>query len=134
MFGFPGRFARSEEERLARHRELFGTDILPPRGTGVIRDLMKKVAIDVIEKTTLPLRLVSAPADATVREVIHKIKFSNPEPISREEAIEAIAESKWAQHWAEGMARLAGLTPASPEWEETIERLSRRVAESVVSV
>jgi len=132
MFGFPGRFARSEEERLARHRELFGTDILPPRGTGVIRDLVKKVAIDVVEKTTLPLRLVSAPADATVREVIHRIKFSNPEPISREEAIEIVSKSDWAQNWAKSMCRLAGLTPTHPDYESCVERLSRRVAERII--
>lgn len=129
MFGLPGRFARSEEERLKRHLERFGTSILPPRGTGILRE----VALNIADVVTTPIAVATSVTDETVRNVIHKLKFSNPEPITREEAVEAIAESKWAKHWAEGMARLVGLTPASPEWEETIERLSRKVAEKVVS-
>ena len=33
-FGVP----RSEEERLARHRALYDEDVLPPRGTGLVRE------------------------------------------------------------------------------------------------
>ena len=33
-FGVP----RSEEERLARHRALYSEDVLPPRGTGLVRE------------------------------------------------------------------------------------------------
>ena len=96
------------------------------------KEVMKNVAIEVIDKTTLPLRMASAVLDDTVREVIHKIKFSNPEPISREEAIEIISQSDWAQNWAKSMCSLAGITPTHPDYESCVERLSRRVAEKVV--
>ena len=33
-FGVP----RSEKERLARHRALYGEEVLPPRGTGLVRE------------------------------------------------------------------------------------------------
>lgn len=52
-----------------------------------------------------------------------------PPGITREEAIEALAASPWAVQWAEGMLRLAGVSPAVPDYERRKKELARRVAE-----
>lgn len=58
--------------------------------------------------------------------VASSMKSANPE-ISREQAIETIAESEWAQDWARSMCSLGGRKPTPG----CIERLSRHVAEEV---
>lgn len=52
-----------------------------------------------------------------------------PPGITREEAIESLAASPWATQWAEGMLRLAGVSPAVPDYERRKKELARRVAE-----
>jgi len=52
-----------------------------------------------------------------------------PPGVTIEEAIRVTAESPWAKGWAEGIARMAGYTPGTPEYEEQVKRLSHFVAE-----
>jgi len=92
----------------------------------------EEIAMNVADILTKPLQIASAILDRDVARTIHKLKFSNPEPITREEAIEAIAESKWARNWAASMLRLAGVSPMEPDYEERLEELARKVAEKVV--
>jgi len=56
-----------------------------------------------------------------------EIVSSNPE-LTREERIKAVAESEWGQGWAKGMAKFV----TGEEAPETVERLSRTLAEKVV--
>ena len=46
-----------------------------------------------------------------------------------EERIRITAESPWAVGWAQGIAKLAGYIPSTPEYHEEVKRLSRFVSE-----
>lgn len=58
---------------------------------------------------------------------VAEIAASNPE-LTREERVKAISESEWAKGWAKGMSRLV----TGEEKPETVERLSKALAEKVV--
>ena len=49
--------------------------------------------------------------------------------ITKEMAIKATAASPWAISWSEGMLKLAGVSPAEPDYEERKKQLARKVAE-----
>lgn len=62
--------------------------------------------------------------------------FANPimgqyitDTITKEMAIKATSESRWAQEWSEGMLRLAGVSPGEPDYEKRKKELARKVAE-----
>jgi len=55
-----------------------------------------------------------------------------PEGVSKEEAIEIIAATPWAERAARGMARLGGLTPGTPEYNMFIEHYRKAVAKGMV--
>jgi len=61
-----------------------------------------------------------------IGRVASSMKSANPE-ISREQAIETIAESEWAQEWAESMCSLGGRKAT----KECIRRMSRDLAKEV---
>lgn len=45
-----------------------------------------------------------------------------------EDVINIVAMSKWARGIAEGQARIAGLTPGTPAWEEFVKGYSKEIA------
>jgi len=111
---------------------------------------MKETIEDIVDIITRPLRLQSPRAsefladlatpiiladsminlEQEAKEKIGEIKIDHA--ISRKEAIEVIARSKWGRNWGMGICRLAGLEEGTPEFERCVERLSHRVAEKVV--
>ena len=58
-----------------------------------------------------------------------------PPGVTREEAIEVIAGSAWAQNLATGWLKafMPDLRPGTPEYEEAHKRIARRVAEGVLT-
>jgi len=58
---------------------------------------------------------------------VEEIASSNPE-LTREQRVESIAGSRWAQGWAEGLCRLV-TGEAKPE---CVSRMSKTLAERVV--
>lgn len=57
-----------------------------------------------------------------------------PPGVTPEEAVEVIARTPWARGWAEGIAKLAGYKPGTPEYEETVDRLSHFVAKRLLGL
>jgi len=55
-----------------------------------------------------------------------------PEGVTREEAIEIIAATPWAERAARGMARLGGLMPGTPEFESFVRHYRSAVARGMV--
>ena len=111
----------------------------------MIEDLIDEVIDKVIYTITRPLKffdessnlelLIDLASPIILAESKHAIKREGiriDHSISREEAIKIISKTKWAQHWAESMCRLAGIEEGTPEFESCVQRLSRRVAERVV--
>lgn len=49
-----------------------------------------------------------------------------------EEVIEITAKLPWARGWAEGIAKMAGYTPGTPEYNAQVDRLSRFAAKRLV--
>jgi hypothetical protein len=57
-----------------------------------------------------------------------------PPGVTTEQAVKVIASTPWARGWAEGIAKLAGYTPGTPEFEEQVRRLSEFVARRLLGV
>jgi len=57
-----------------------------------------------------------------------------PPGVSVEEAVATIAATPWARGWGEGIAKLAGYTPSTPEYHEQVKRLSEFVARRLLGV
>lgn len=87
---------------------------------------------EVAEVLATPAMVLTSTLSEEVRRIKKQLRLGNPNPITREEAIEVVAGTEWAKHWAEGMCRLTGITPEKPEWSSCVERLSRKAAERIL--
>jgi len=87
---------------------------------------------EVAEILATPAMVLTSTLSEEVRRVKKQLGLGNPSPITREEAVEIVAGTEWARHWGEGMCRLAGITPGTPEWESCVSRLARRAAERIM--
>jgi len=87
---------------------------------------------EVAEVLATPAMVITSTLSDEVRRVKKQLGLGNPNPITREEAIEIVAGTEWAQNWASGMCRLAGITPGTPEWESCVKRLARKAAERII--
>jgi len=85
----------------------------------------EKCGIKIGGKT---VRISEVEATLKVPEKVEEIAATNPE-MTREEKVKAISDSAWAKGYAEGVCRWV-TGEAKPE---CVERLSRQVAERVVS-
>lgn len=56
---------------------------------------------EVAEVLATPAMVLTSALSEEVRRVKKKLGLGNPNPISREEAIEIVAGTEWARHWAE---------------------------------
>lgn len=57
-----------------------------------------------------------------------------PAGVTREQAVEVVAGSEWAQHLAQGMCgKLVGMAPGTSEYESCVRRVSHKVAEGVLT-
>ena len=70
-------------------------------------------------------------AAVKVPEEVEKVASSNPE-LTREQRIEAVSETEWAQGWAGGMCGLVSPELTGEEREMCIARLAWKLAERVV--
>jgi len=57
-----------------------------------------------------------------------------PPGVTEEEAVATIAATPWAKGWGEGIAKLAGYTPSTPEYHAQVDRLSKFVARRMLGV
>jgi len=76
---------------------------------------------EVAEVLATPAMVLTSTLSDEVRRIKKQLRLGNPNPVTREEAIEIVAGTEWARHWGEGMCRLAGVT-----------RLARRAAERII--
>jgi hypothetical protein len=65
---------------------------------------------------------------------VFRAQVALPPGVSVEQAVKVIAATPWARGWAEGIAKLAGYTPGTPEFEEQVKRLSEFVARRLLGV
>jgi len=77
-----------------------------------------------------PVIAASAAINEEVRRVMSQSKSGNP--VSKEEAIDIVAGTEWAQGWADGMCRMAGLSPGTTEYEQCFDKLTTKVASEVI--
>ncbi|MBW2561195.1 MAG: hypothetical protein JRE40_10140 [Deltaproteobacteria bacterium] len=57
-----------------------------------------------------------------------------PPGVTREQAVEIVAGTDWAQGLARGMcSKLFGVAPGTAEYEACVRRVSRKVAEGVLT-
>jgi len=92
----------------------------------------------LIERKTPVIDLLSKRPTIILDEPLVK-KIDPPEVVlppgvSPEEAVETVARTPWATGWAEGIAKMAGYTPSTPEYHRQVERLSKFVARRLLGV
>ena len=91
--------------------------LIPPRPQEVAEKIVSKLRVpeeaklriplvpprpqEVAEVVTEPLVRLSAAMNKEIRRIRKQLKEGNPNPITREEAIEIVAGTEWAKHWAE---------------------------------
>ena len=85
---------------------------------------------EVVRNLSKPAIAASAALDSEVRKIMYEARHGNP--VSREEAIETVASTEWAQNWADGMCRMAGLTPGTEEYKQCFDKLTTKVAKEVI--
>ncbi|RLI83336.1 hypothetical protein DRP04_01745 [Archaeoglobales archaeon] len=104
--------------RLARE-ELFRRTLIPtPEEVG--------------EMLAKPAMIITGMLDRDVKKIIKQLKGGNPHPISFEEAVEAVAQTEWARHWAQSICKMAGHIPGTPEYNTCVEKLARKAAEGLL--
>jgi len=91
-----------------------------------------EAAMKITDLLMTPVQVTSAMLEPEVRGALKKIRGANPHPVSRQEALEIVSRTEWAQNWAKGMCSLAGIPRGTPEFEKCVRRLSWRVAEKII--
>jgi len=87
-----------------------------------IRSLLSKRPTLILEKPLVELLGLDPP------EVVL------PPGVTEEAAVATIAATPWAKGWAEGIAKLAGYVPSTPEYHKQIDRLSKFVARRMLGL
>lgn len=87
-----------------------------------IRSVLRKRPTIILERPLVQLLGLDPPEVAL------------PPGVTEEEAVAVIAGTPWAKGWGEGIAKLAGYTPSTPEYHEQVDRLSKFVARRLLGI
>ena len=92
----------------------------------MIEDILERVRECIERVPRLVLRQASR--GATKAEEVMKIAIDGVVEVPKEAIIKAVAGTKYARHWAEGIAKILGLEPGTPEFEKAVEHGSEFIA------
>jgi hypothetical protein len=94
---------------------------------------------EILKRKPLRSILRRRPTIILERPIVELLGLDPPEValpagVTEEEAVAVIAGTPWAKGWGEGIAKLAGYTPSTPEYHAQVERLSRFVARRLLGI
>ena len=87
-----------------------------------IRSILRKRPTIILERPLVQLLGLNPP------------EVPLPRGVTEKQAVAVIAGTPWAKGWAEGISKLAGYTPSTPEYHRQVDRLSKFVARRLLGI